>query len=426
VTTRINRREAMKTLALAGTAAATAKFSAGAAFAQAQTELTFWTWRQEDKSQYTQLFNEFTKKYPDIKVVFQGYENQSYGTVLSTALAAGKGPDVIHIKPYGGTEQFAKAGYLVPLTRDGVPELANFSEAALASTTMRSDKQVYAVPFASQTLGLFINREVFDKAGVKAPTTWDELLQTCRTLKEKGVIPLANGTNTAFMVETLTGVFPPSFHGREFVEDVAAGKTTFEDPRYVGSLERLLDLRDFMPSGFGGIDYPTSQQLFVSGRAAMFAGGSYEIANFRRQNPNLKMEFHAPPAAKAGGQRLVSLYFDGGYAINAKSEKKDAALKLVRWMGTKEFGDRFSELLGNISPIEGVTASDPMLARVAELSASSAPYVMVTYFRFQDPTGSTLLQPSVQKMMNGQVTPAQVGTEITRGIATYFEPFKKG
>ena len=397
-----------------------------AAMAQSGTELTFWTWRQEDRSQYTQLFNEFTKKYPDIKVTFQGYENQSYGTVLSTALAAGKGPDVIHIKPYGGTEQFAKAGYLVPLTRENVPELANFSNEALASTMMRSDKQVYAVPFASQTLGLFINREIFDKFGLKAPETWDQLLQVSRTLKEKGIIPLANGTNTAFMVETLTGVFPPSFHGKEFIDDVVAGKATFEDPRYVGALEKLLELRDFMPTGFGGIDYPTSQQLFISGRAAMFAGGSYEIANFRRQNPNLKMEFHAPPAAKAGGQRLVSLYFDGGYAINAKSEKKEAALKLVRWLGTKDFGDRFSELLGNISPIKGVSSTDPILSRVSELNATSAPYVMVTYFRFQEPTGSVLLQPAVQKMMNGQATPAQVGAEITRGIANYYEPFKKG
>ena len=100
------------------------------------------------------------------------------------------------------------------------------------------------------------------------------------------------------------------------------------------------------------------------------------------------MEFNAPPAAKEGGPRLVTLYFDGGYAVNAKSEKKDAALKLVRYMGTKEFGDSFSELLGNISPIKGVAASDPMLAQVAKLNESSAPYIMVTYFRFQEPTGS--------------------------------------
>jgi raffinose/stachyose/melibiose transport system substrate-binding protein len=346
--------------------------------------------------------------------------------VLSTALAAGKGPDVVRVRAYGGTEQFAKAGYLVPLTREAVPELQGIPEPALLSTSLRPDKQVYAVPFASQTLGLFVNREIFDRLGLQVPETWDQLLQTCRAAKDKGVIPLANGMATAFMVEVFTNVFTPAFHGKEFPAEVVAGKATFEDPRYVGALAKLLELKDFLPPGFSGIDYPTQQQLFISGRAAMFAGGSFEIANFRRQNPALKMEFHAPPAAKAGEPRLVSLFYDGGYAVNAKSEKKDAALKLVRHMATKEFGDRFSALLGNVSPINGVTISDPMLARVAELNSSSVPYIMAVRFRFQDPTGSTLLQGGVQKMMNGSATPAEVGAEITKGIATYYEPFKKG
>src|SRR3954453_10445951 len=163
MTSTINRRTLVRSIALAGTAGALGASTFGRAFAQAQTEITFWTWRQEDRSQYTQLFSEFTKKNPDIKVVFQGYENQTYGTVLSTALAAGKGPDVIHVKPYGGTEQFAKSGYLVPLTREAVPELANFSDAALASTSMRADKQVYAVPFPPQTPGRFVHHHTFHK-----------------------------------------------------------------------------------------------------------------------------------------------------------------------------------------------------------------------------------------------------------------------
>ena len=29
-------------------------------------------------------------------------------------------------------------------------------------------------------------------------------------------------------------------------------------------------------------------------------------------------------------------------------------------------------------------------------------------------------------MMNGQMTAAQVGSDLTKGIATYYEPFKKG
>ncbi|MBI1777306.1 MAG: extracellular solute-binding protein [Proteobacteria bacterium] len=388
-------------------------------------ELSFWTWRQEDKGQYQQLFQDFNKTSPDVRIGFEAFEPQSYQTVLSTALAAGKGPDVIHVRAYGGLEQFAKAGYLAALDPASTPELANFTPSALGSSSLRSDQRVYAIPFASQTLGILINTEVLEKANLKEAATWDDFLKLAKALKDKGVIPLANGTATAFMAEILTQTMTASFLGPDFPSEIAAGKATFEDPRYAAALQHLIELKDYFPPGFTGIDYPTSQQLFLSGRAAMLVGGSFEIANFRRQNPNLKIDFVAPPAPSATAPRLVSLFYDGGYAVNAKTGNREDALKLVRFMGTKGFGDRFSALLGNISPIKGVAIQDPLLAKVASLNQTSVPYITLVYFRYQDPTGSTLLQGAVQKMMAGQVTPADVGKELTAGIATYYEPFKK-
>jgi raffinose/stachyose/melibiose transport system substrate-binding protein len=331
---------------------------------------------------------------------------------------------VVATRAYGGLEQFAKAGYLLPL--DGVvPELANLPDDARAALTLRSDGKVYSYAFASQTLGLFVNNEVFKRAGATPPTTWAELISVSKALKDKGVVPIANGTATAWMDEVFTSVFTNPLLGPGFAGEIISGKATFEDPRYVAALAKLLELRDFLPPGYTGIDYPTAQQLFLSGRAAMFAGGSFEIANFRKQNPKIDMSFIAPPAPTAGAPRLVSKFYDGGYAVNAKSANQADAIKLVRFMGTKQFGDKFAALLGNISPIKGVTIADPMLAEVAKLNDTSAPYIMAVYFRYETPTGSELLQAGVQKMMAGTATPAEVGASVTQGIARYFKPFQK-
>jgi len=398
----------------------------GAATAQAQAgEVTFWTWRQEDRAAYTELFADFMKANPGITVKFESFAVEQYATILSTALAAGKGGDVIHTRAYGGLEQFAKAGYLLPLDTTNVPELANLPDDAKASLTLRSDGRVYSYAFASQTLGLFVNNAVFKQAGLTPPTTWAELIEVSKALKAKNVIPLANGTATAWMCEVFTSVFTNPFLGPDFTADILAGRATFSDPRYVAALGKLLELRDYMPTGFTGIDYPTAQQLFLSGRAAMFAGGSFEIANFRKQNPRLDMSFIAPPAPQAGAPRLVSKFFDGGYAVNAKSANQADALTLVRWMGTKPFGDKFTALLGNISPINGVELKDPMLAEVAKLNETSAPYLMAVHFRYETPTGSELLQSGIQKMMAGSMTPAELGASLTQGIARYFKPFQK-
>jgi raffinose/stachyose/melibiose transport system substrate-binding protein len=406
--------------------AATLAASAMLGVAQAQAgEVTFWTWRQEDRAAYTELFADFTRANPGITVKFESFAVEQYATVLSTALAAGKGGDVIHTRAYGGLEQFAKAGYLLPLDPAQVPELANLPDDAKASLTLRADGKIYSYAFASQTLGLYVNNEVFKRAGLTPPTTWAEMLTVSKALKDKGITPLANGTATAWMCEVFTSVFTNPLLGPGFAADILSGKATFEDPRYIAALSRLLELRDFMPQGFTGIDYPTAQQLFLSGRAAMFAGGSFEIANFRKQNPRLDMSFLAPPAPTAGAPRLVSKFYDGGYAVNAKSANQADALKLVRYMGTKPFGDKFAALLGNISPIKGVELKDPMLAEVARLNETSAPYLMAVHFRYETPTGSELLQSGIQKMMAGSMTPAEVGASLTQGIARYFKPFQK-
>ncbi|MBU6497974.1 MAG: extracellular solute-binding protein [Rhodospirillales bacterium] len=388
-------------------------------------DITFWTWRQEDRAAFAELFADFTKANPDIHVKFEAFAPANYNTIVSAALAAGHGGDVLGVRAYGGLEQLATAGYLKPLDAKTVPELANLPAEALAAESVRADHRVYAVAFASQTLGLLINKDIFAKAGVTPPTDWAGFLAACAKLKAAGVIPIANGTATGWMDEVMAGIFTGPFLGNGFMQDVVAGRATFADPRYVAALGHLLELRPFMPPGYTGIDYPTAQQLFLSGRAAMFAGGSFEIANFRKQNPKLALDFIAPPAPKAGEPQYVSKFFDGGYAVNAKSAHGADALKLVRWMGTTAYADKFSSLLGNISPIKGVTISDPLLAKVAKLNEVSVPYVMAVYFRYETPTGSELLQNGLQRMMAGSETPAQLGAEVTAGIAKYYKPFQK-
>ena len=48
-----------------------------------------------------------------------------------------------------------------------------------AQVALGSDGKVYSYAFASQTLGLYVNNEVFKKAGLTPPTTWAELVAAC-------------------------------------------------------------------------------------------------------------------------------------------------------------------------------------------------------------------------------------------------------
>lgn len=404
-------------------AALGAMLVAAPAFAQ---DITFWSWRQEDRAAYEQFIDTFEAANPGITVKFEAFEAANYNTILSTALAGGTGPDVMMVRAYGGLENVAAAGYLEALSADNVPELADFSAPSLAAETLRADGKVYAVPFASQTQLVIYNKAIFDANGLEEPQSWDELVAVSQKLKDAGVIPFANGTATAWQNETVTFGLGSSLMGKAFYDELMAGTTDFTDARFTGALGEIAAVAaEYFPDGFIGLDYPSAQQLFASGMAGMFIGGSYEVATFKGLNPEIEVGVFAAPGKTAEDDKLVGLYFDGGYAANAAGANKEASLKFLSYLASVEFGQAFADTLKNISTVPGVTFDDALLAEVNELNKSSIPYLMLAHFRYGEPSGSVLIQGEMQKLFAGETTPEAIGEALTTGLAAWYEPFKK-
>ena len=391
--------------------AATALSMAAPAFAQ--TDLSFWSWRQEDVAAYGEMIAAFEKTHPDIHVTFTANEAKAYNTILTTALAGGSGPDIIHTRAYGSLENISGAGYLEPL--DGQVDLSNIPADLVRGTTLRSDGHVYSVPFATQTVLVYYNKDIFDAQGLTPPTTWDEFIADSDALKAAGITPLANGTADGWTIEVASGAIMSNFYGPDFFADVTSGKTTFEDPRFVSGLQHMAALAPYMPVGFEGVDYATMKALFTSGSAAMFIGGSWEIPGWR--DAGLNFGFMPGPAANAGDDRLVATWLDGGYGVNAASPNKEAALEFIRFTATPEWAQMLADKLSNVPAVTGAVPTDPALAEIIKLQEHQTPYIMLVAFRFNKPTGSTLLQDGLQQLLTGAKTAEQVAADITAGIA---------
>ena len=59
---------------------------------------------------YDRMIKVFEQRNPGIKVEFMPFRQTEYNTILSSALTGGKGPDIIHLRAYGGLETFAAPG----------------------------------------------------------------------------------------------------------------------------------------------------------------------------------------------------------------------------------------------------------------------------------------------------------------------------
>lgn len=394
-------------------------------FLTAKVTLEFWSWRTEDVDVYNALIKMFEKKNPDIHIRFTAFKQTEYNTILSSAIKGGTAPDIIHLRAYGGLEQYAAPGYLVPLD-DKVPALANFSDVAISGVRSKKDGKLYGVPFAMQTLVIYYNKRIYKKLGLKEPETWDEFLANLAAVKKAGYIPLANGGKDGWTLEVLHGVICPNFYGANgFFNAVVAGKTNFEDERYRKSLEKLLELRPYMPDNFMGVGYTDMQMLFVNEIAAHFIGGIWEAGYFKSLNPNLDFDIFAGPAAHKGDIRYVSSFNDGSYGIFSGSKHIKEAVKFLRFTATTEFGQYFTDHLLQISAVPGIHPKDKILKKVLELNKHSTPYIMLVGFRWHQPTGSSLLQSALQGMMADKIDSYEVVKRVQKGVETWYKPFQK-
>lgn len=388
----------------------------------AQTQLSFWSWRTEDVAAYETFIAAFEADNPDIQVTFTPYLNVEYNTIVETAMRGGGGPDIVHLRAYGGMEPLANAGLIVRLD-DKVDALAGFDPGILLGATNRADGGVYGVPFALQTVKVLYNQALFERLGLEEPSTWAEFLALGDALKAAGVYALANGASDPWTVETLFGGVAPTFYGCDaFFYDITGGRTDFTDARFAAALERMVELRPYMADNFMGVGYTDMQTLFAFEQAGMLIGGSYELGNMAQLNPDLRIGSFTVPGDSADAEKCTTFYVDGSYGINANSANQDAALRFIEFLASQEFGQMFTDELQQISAVPGTQPTSPALARMVEqMTEHGTPYLMLTAFRFGQPSGSTLLQNEMQAVMAGDSTIERAVANIQRGVAEWFD-----
>jgi raffinose/stachyose/melibiose transport system substrate-binding protein len=394
--------------------------------AQAATELTFWSWRPEDKAFYEEQAALFQEK-TGISVKFTPYVATEYNALLATALTAGSGPDVMQVRAYGGMSNLSDAGNFLALTTKDVPALAKMSAGTLAAVQGYTSKKQYGLPYATSVIGVMYNPDLLKAAGVKAlPSTWDSFLRVLAQVKAKGIIPLGNGTGYAPGLEQLhAGTGPTFYGGTQFFNDVVKGTRTFTDKNYVASLQAVKDLVPFMPATPAGVDYNTARGLFANEKAAFYIGGNYEISYFRSLNPSLNVAWMPAPSAAPGAKRYVTSWADGGFAINAKTKAKPEAIKFLNFLASKDFNQAAADQLGWIPTAPYIKITDPAISKMSKsLASQGTPFLNVVGFRFGTPTSSAILQPGFQKLTAGTITAAELAKDVQAAVATWYAPQK--
>ena len=146
---------------------------------------------------------EFNKLYPNIHVVEEsvgGYDDVR--DQISTQISEGNQPNIAycyadHVALYNLAGAVTTLDPLIDseieVTRaDGTTEILGFTDAQKADFIQGyynegkqfGDGLMYTLPLSKSTEILYYNKTFFDEHGLTVPTTWDEMYEACKAIKE--------------------------------------------------------------------------------------------------------------------------------------------------------------------------------------------------------------------------------------------------
>ncbi|MDF2629538.1 MAG: extracellular solute-binding protein family 1 [Symbiobacteriaceae bacterium] len=144
-----------------------------------------------EESQFNQTIADFEKANPDIDVVYTGAND--FATLIEVKVQGNDTPDIAMFPQPGGAARMAKEGKLAPLWPEVLANIDKNYEKVWKELGTFEGKPYGLFHRVNAKGWIWYNKPAFEKAGYKAPTTWDELMKLVETMKSTGTAPFCEG-----------------------------------------------------------------------------------------------------------------------------------------------------------------------------------------------------------------------------------------
>lgn len=384
--------------------------SGGGGEQQETVTLTMGSWRTDDVEQMNNLLKAYKELVPNVDIQFQPTNPPDYNATLRMQLDGGTGPDLMYARSYAAGQELFNAGYFYDCS--DIPGLKeNFTETAL-SPWSTPDGKVFAVPFAAVSHAVYYNKDLFKELNLEVPTTWEQFMTVCKTLKDAGYTPLANGLGDEWDVLEcfFFGMVPNYIGGPDQRVLYEKGEKKLNDEAFVEAYTDIAGTAPYLPKGFEAVTYNDSQVMFNTQAAAMFVDGSWTAGVYK--DATFDWGVFAIPA-REGKETAICFHPDLAITMNAATKYPEEAKAFLAWLCTQDGSTTASKNLpvGYFPMINfPITLDDPHANEFLALNEGK-----VTDARFVWPTLMELYSPmnqAVIKAIKGEVTPQQAADSV--------------
>jgi multiple sugar transport system substrate-binding protein len=308
-------------------------------------------WDEQVAAAYEESFAEFSRQNPDVRVQLNVVPWSEYFVGLNLDVASGTAEDVYWINS-ANFGALADGGKLIDVGRELAGDVGGWVPAAVEQYSRGGT--LWGVPALTDgRIVVYYNRAMVEAAGVDpANLTWhptdpaaDTFLPAARRLTldsagrsadQPGFDPGAitqYGFNAARDLQAIYYNFTGSGGGRIQAPD---DTLTFTDPKTVEAFAYLVDLvntHHVAPSAADTNDNGDfSRDQFLQGKMALFQSGTYNLKNIA---DGATFEWGIAPLL-AGPEGRVSVVNSVIAAGNADSPRRDAILRVLRWLGSEQ------------------------------------------------------------------------------------------
>ncbi len=304
----------------------TGAVSSGTSGGQGQlVTLTYWgLWEPSTVTQ--QVFADFEKTHPNIKVNYQQQSYQDYRERLETAISQGTGPDIFRFHA-SWTPMLRTDLAALPASVMSLSEYQN-TFYPVAAQQLSVGNQIVGIPLMYDGLGLFYNEDALRTANAQPPTTWAELkiLAQQLTIRSNGKIQragvaLGNTSNVEHFSDIL---------GLLLLQNGA----DLTNPTSQAAQDALQFYTNFVKTDkVWDSTLPSSTIAFARGDVAMMLAPSWRAHDIKSLNPNLKFKI-APVPQLAGNKIAWASYWAEG--VNVQSKHQDEAWELLKYMSSPD------------------------------------------------------------------------------------------
>ncbi|KUN19032.1 sugar-binding protein [Streptomyces antibioticus] len=358
------------------------------------------------------IIADFEKANPDIDVEYVGIPAADYQSKVETAIQGGGLPDV------GGVGAAMIASFSAQKVLEPVDD--RLAESSLDGklnedmlTSLKAaggvDDTLYSVPTSANNGVLYYRTDLFQKAGLDEPTTWDTFYEAAEKLtnakKNQFGYTIRGGAGS--IAQALDAMY-----GQSGITSFWNGdKTTVNDPKNVEALEKYAALyKRATPSADLNNDFTKMVAQWDSGTIGML---NHNLGSYQDHVKSLGVEkFRGipQPTGPSGKRVQVSNPVDG-IGLFKSSKNKEAAWKFIEFAVSHAENSKFNESAGQV-PANNEAAKDAWIAKAeptklaaAALNDGSTTIVQLPYYL---PDWGTISkadnEPNFQKVLLGKMS----------------------